>query len=503
MMNKWFRTALIIMLLSMSLAVAAYAKHDQHPSAKALHIKDKDEINSYDIKLDHLIQQGIFKLNKVQQDTVLTEYTHERYSQFYKSIAVWGGEIIKHRKNKSVYLINGNYYNNINVSVTSVIDDRKAIAKAKSDSNKNSFKTTQCELVIYPDAQKYYLAYRITLFDFGYRWIYFVSAVDGKIINKYNDIKTEGTIGRGTGTHGDAKKFSSEKDGTYYYSHDVMRPASIITYDMNHDDSTGNLMKNTDNIWTDGAFVDAHVYAGWVYDFFYKNFNRNSIDNNNMEVKSFVHYLWNYNNAFWDGYEMVYGDGDGVECSYFSGALDVVAHEISHGVTDYTSRLIYSYESGALSEAFSDIMGTSAEFYFESPGSGPLRADWRMGEDACYPGLRFMDNPHINGLPAHYSERYTGTQDNGGVHINCTIVDNTFYLLANGGTNDVSGISVSGIGINPAMQIFYRGFTVYLTPSSNFSDARIATVQAAIDLYGVSSTELQRLNQAWNAVGVN
>lgn len=487
----------------MSLISFFYARDGQSLPAKRLFIKEKDDVDQYDVKLERLIKEGVFQLSKVQQDTVLPGYAHEHYTQFYKSIKVWGAEIIKHKRNNEVYLMNGNYFNNINVSTKPAIDEKKAVETTKSDSSRNSFKDIHSELVIFPGAGKYYLTYRITLFDFGYRWVYFVNAADGKIIYKYNDIKIEGAIGTGTGVHGDTKKFSSEHDGNYYYSHDVMRPASIITYDMMHGDTTGYLMKTSDNHWTDGAFVDAHVYAGWIYDYYYKNLNRKGIDDNNMGILSFVHYKWNYNNAFWDGYEMVYGDGDGNECSYFSGALDVVAHEISHAVTDYTSGLIYQYESGALSEAFSDIMGTSAEFNFEPAGDGSLHADWMVGEDACYPAIRFMDHPHNNDLPDHYSERYTGNQDNGGVHINCCIVDNAFYLLTNGGTNDTSGISVSGIGLNSAIQIFYRGFSVYLTPSANFSDARAATIQAARDLYGASSNEAQRTAQAWHAVGVN
>src|SRR5262249_40334570 len=149
-----------------------------------------------------------------------------------------------------------------------------------------------------------------------------------------------------------------------------------------------------------------------------------------------------------DGF-IYYGDGDGKLFNYLAGGLDVVGHELTHGVTDYTSRLEYHDEPGALNEAFSDIMGTSIEFFFEKakpPQKGPNLV---MGEDVTLiaPGyIRSLQNPIANGNPDHYSLRqYIGTKiDNGGVHVNSTIVSHAFYLAVAGGTNRVSGISVTG-----------------------------------------------------------
>ncbi len=137
----------------------------------------------------------------------------------------------------------------------------------------------------------------------------------------------------------------------------------------------------------------------------------------------------------------------GQTVDFLSGALDIVAHELTHGVTDYTSSLIYQNESGALNEAFSDIMGTSVEFYFQQPGSGNLRADYLIGEDVFRPGgIRSMADPQAYGDPDHYSRRFTGTADNGGVHINSGIPNQAFYLAIEGGTNRTSGLSVQGVG---------------------------------------------------------
>ena len=283
---------------------------------------------------------------------------------------------------------------------------------------------------------------------------------------------------------------------------------------------------DSDNVWTDGAVVDAHAYQGWIYDYYYKRFGRRGLDDGNLEVIGIVHPLARadaglyppdtrntfINNALYlgDGF-MMYGDGDGRVFTYLAGALDVVAHELAHGVTDYSSQLEYQDESGALSEAFSDIMGASAEFFFQPVGSGPQRADWLLAEDVTLvsPGyLRSLNNPSAAGYPDHYSLRkFIGTEeDNGGVHYNCTIVDHAFYLAVAGGTNRVSGVSVAGVGlanIERMEKIFYRAFVFHLGPHARFSDARAATLQAAADLFGPGSNERAQVQLAWTAVGVN
>jgi bacillolysin len=174
--------------------------------------------------------------------------------------------------------------------------------------------------------------------------------------------------------------------------------------------------------------------------------------------------------------------------------------------------LIYRNESGALNEAFSDIMGTNVEFFFQPIGNGPQKADYLLGEDVFVPdqpgsqaGLRSLADPLSLGGPDHYSLRYTGSADNGGVHFNCTIPDHAFYLAIEGGTNRTSGRSVQGVGAANREQIekvFYRGFTSLMPPDATFAVARRATVQAAIDLYGGDSAPFRAVSQAWDAVGV-
>jgi thermolysin len=176
-------------------------------------------------------------------------------------------------------------------------------------------------------------------------------------------------------------------------------------------------------------------------------------------------------------------------------------------VTDYTSGLIYRDESGALNEAFSDIMGTAAEFYFQPAGNGLMKADYLIGEDVVRPGgFRSMENPQAFGDPDHYSRRFLGDSDNGGVHTNSGIVNQAYYLAIEGGTNRTSGLAVQGVGQSNREQIektFYRAFTELLPSNATFATARAATIQAARDLYGANSAAERAVTQAWTAVGVN
>jgi len=219
---------------------------------------------------------------------------------------------------------------------------------------------------------------------------------------------------------------------------------------------------------------------------------------------------------FGSGIPPGFSAANGRNYTYFSGALDIAAHELSHAVTGATSNLIYRDESGALNEAFSDMMGKSVEFFYHPPGGAVGQADYVLGKDisrAVRPGVfsgdRSMSNPRLYGDPDHYSGYLrlpnTPAGDNGGVHINSGIPNNAFSLSLEGGINNTAGLIVPGVGGANREQIekvFYRAFTSLLPASATFSTARIATIQAARDLYGVGSAPERAVTQAWDAVGV-
>ncbi|NBQ49007.1 MAG: M4 family peptidase, partial [Sphingobacteriia bacterium] len=267
-----------------------------------------------------------------------------------------------------------------------------------------------------------------------------------------------------------------------------------------------NNFTSTTSTWSLSTFdqgaLDAHWGAERTYDYFLNIHNRNSINNAGFKLLSFVHYGTNYQNAFWDGQRMTYGDGGG-SYKIFT-ALDVCGHEISHGLTSNTSNLMYQNESGALNESYSDIFGASIENF-----ARPSNWNWKIGEDLTNSGngLRTMANPNQFGDPDTYggTSWYTGTADNGGVHTNSGVSNYWYYLLTQGGsgTNDIGNtFSVTGIGFNSASRIAFRALTVYYTPTTNYATARLLSIQAAKDLFGDCSNETIQTINAWHAVGI-
>ena len=258
-----------------------------------------------------------------------------------------------------------------------------------------------------------------------------------------------------------------------------------LVYNANNTTSLpGTLVRSEGQGPTGNADVDnAYAYSGDTYDFYSASFGRDSYNNAGATLKSTAHYGVSYRNAFWNGLQMVYGDG-------YASAQDVVGHELTHAVTEYSAGLIYEWQSGALNEAFSDIMGESVEWF--KKGS----ADWVMG--AALPGgaIRSLKEPNeyeVLGQPSpkHLSEWYAGCADSYGVHVNSTIVGHAYYLLA------------SNIGVGNASQIFYRTLTVYLGPNSTMEDARNSAIQSSIDLYGNGSNQYNKTVSAFNSVGLN
>jgi len=384
------------------------------------------------------------------------------------------------------------------------LSEKKAIKLYQKAIKASEFEVApKAELVIYPVKNDAVYAYKVTSTVLAgkepSRWTYFIDANSGKVLNKFDQL----AHATGTDVLGRSVTFNTTLSAGKYYLQDTTRGKGIYTYDAkNRTSLPGTLWADADNVFNatyDRAAVSAHVNAAKTYDFYKNTYGRNSYDNAGARLNSTVHYSTSYNNAFWDGTKMVYGDGDGSTFTYLSGALDVVAHELTHAVTEYSAGLVYQNESGAINEAVSDIMGTVAEY---SVGSN---FDWLVGEDIYTPGvsgdaLRSMSNPAAYGDPDHYSKRYTGTQDNGGVHTNSGIVNKAAYLLGNGGTH--TGVTVTGVGVPKLGAIYYRALTVYLTPNSNFSSLRAAVVQSAKDLYGSTSAEATAAAKSFDAVGV-
>ena len=277
---------------------------------------------------------------------------------------------------------------------------------------------------------------------------------------------------------------------------------SMETYDCSH--SPGNncsLVSQEAGIINTGdtALDAAHNYALATYNYYWNNFGRDSMDGVGMRLRSRVHYGINYNNAFWDGTQVTYGDGDGVMFVPLSLGLDIVAHELTHAVTSSSSKLVYRGESGALNEAMSDIFAALVER--EEGGSD--YDIWSLGEaiytpDITADALRSISDPVATGGFDYYPTRYKGDFDYGGVHANSGIANLAFYLLVNGGVHprQRTNITVPAIGFVNAAYIFYHANVDCLTPSSTFYMARMCTAEVFGGKY------LEAVHLAWDAVGV-
>jgi Zn-dependent metalloprotease len=294
--------------------------------------------------------------------------------------------------------------------------------------------------------------------------------------------------------------------GSQFRLREEGRGNGVYTFDLNNTTSGGNGSDifNATNVWNPGGIdayaLDAHFGAEMTYDYFFNNFNRNSIDGNGFQLISRVHYGVNYVNAFWDGSRMTYGDGNAAFSPLTT--LDIAGHEIAHGLTNFTSNLVYQDEPGALNESFSDIFGAAVEFYALGFNNG----DWLMGEDIGN-AFRSLSNPNIYGDPDTYLGQnwYIGPNDNGGVHINSGVQNYWFHLLTVGGTgtNDLGDdFDVVGIGVNDAEAIAYRNNVVYLTVTSDYEDAYYFAMQSALDLFGPCSQQLSSCANAWYACGL-
>lgn len=464
-----------------------------------------------------------FKLRGAQKDDLAT---HVRLDQVYRGLPVFGGQLIAHLDPQgNPRSENGRFYEGLSLSTTPSLTDAQAIAIAtKALGYKGSFaEAPSARLLVLPEADTAVLAYQVSLLvedgtDATGRYQYFINANDGSVALSYNSIDTAHTIGTGNSLYSGTVNLGTELvDGTYELRDTTRGNMKTVDID-NHGGGNGKVFTDLDNLWGDGttsntqsAAADAHFGAAQTWDYYLNVHGRRGIDGEGFQIISRVHYGKSYNNAFWNGKVMTYGDGDGFIFSPLV-ALDIAGHEITHGLTTMTADLIYEGESGALNESFSDIFGTAVEFY--SAGAGGRQPDYYIGEDIflrpdAAPGFRNLQAPVEDNDPDHYSVRLfpepckpSGKNDSCGVHSNSGIQNHAFYLLAEGGTNAVSGLSVSAIGRQKAEAIFYRALTSYLFPSANFSDARAAALSAAADLYGAGSTEYNATAQAWTAVGV-
>jgi Zn-dependent metalloprotease len=455
---------------------------------------------------------------------------HSTWQQHYHGLPVENAIYKLHQKGSEV---NGNgvIYDEINSGSSPILDGQESIEIAllhvnarkyawqnsatevllkriKKDRTATNYPNP--ELTILPINKEFKLVWKMVIFatEPHAQLQVFVDAGSGEILRQYELSCTQEAVGSGKTKYSGTQTITSDSiPPGYYRLRDYSRGGGIETYNAQHYESA-NLpdsavdfidLTNTwilDTIAQDDAAVDVHWGLEMSYDYFLNEHSRNSFDGNGIPMIAYVHVGTNWFNARFAGLWMEFGDGTGFPLT----SLDVVAHEMAHGVTGTSAGLIYNGESGALNESFSDIFGAEVEF-----AALPATADYQIGTENF--AFRDMSNPNSFGHPDTYlgGNYYIGPSDNGGVHTNSGVQNYWFYLLVEGGigTNDIgNNFNVTGIGHTDAAQIAYRNLNFYLTPSSTYLDARHGALAAAEDIFGPCSVQANQVLNAWYAVGV-
>jgi Zn-dependent metalloprotease len=382
---------------------------------------------------------------------------------------------------------------------------------------------------------------------------FFVGAHTGVILDRWSTLQTSAVVGAGLSQYSGTVNLAANSLASGFELRDLTRGSggtygnNVVT-NMNHSTSVdGAIYTDADNIWGDGlnyvettdttlangqtAGVDAAFGMQTTWDMYKNVYARNGLDNTGKATYSRVHYSTAYDNAFWSStcFCMTYGDGS----SFLTlTSLDVAAHEMSHGVMASSANLTYKGESGGLNEANSDIMAAAAEFYARGNGTAAIpnytdvtaaistvggvvpAANYLVGEQLettsfTHP-LRWMYKPSLDGKSP---DAWFSTIKRLDVHYSSGPANHWFFLLAHGSQVDAfsgnmaspmaNGVtSITGIGNHAAAAIWYRAVTKYMTSTTVYAGARTATLQAASDLYGATSTEYAAVNLAWKAVNV-
>jgi bacillolysin len=502
-------------------------------------------LRTFDAQVDQMLRTRDLRVREAMRDADLPERRHERLDQYYRGVRIIGGDLTRQIAPDGTVSVFGMLHSGLDIDTTprlTVGEARTAINNAVSGEPVGP----PVELVVLPLSDGYHLAYRGQAFDGTEIRNVFIDANSAAVLRKYREFITE--VGKGKGTYGDDKKVSTKSVSGTFVTDDGLRPSAITTFDMKGNLSrtnsvlnrftvlgTSDMASDSDNDWTDSTVVDAHVYAGWYYDYLFKRFNRHGIDDRELRIHVLTHPVNRadiffqppsviglyYLNAFFcptcgtDGRGTVLlGEGaplnfvgPGIDVKPFSAAFDVVAHELTHAVTAATSNLngFELSEAGALNEAFSDMFGVGAAFSFLPAGPGQMQANYVIGKDLSVPTGAFAIRNLANPLALRDPDHYTGRVIGGDPHFNSTIASHAYFLAIEGGTNRTSGRTVQGVGANNRDQIekaFFRANTVLMTSSSTFALTRVATIQAARDLFGANSPAERAITQAWEAVGV-
>ena len=483
--------------------------------------------------------------------TTKTALTHYKYDQWFKGIKVSYASYTLSVKDNEVRFMTGNFYKTDEAaSVNPVLSETQAFNKALSfvGAEKYMWQDASSEQFIKmryhnPDTtylpkgqltwiedfnnkgetRELHLAYSFDIYARAplSRQLVYVDAVTGKILLSNSLIRH--TAATGSTLYSGVVPFQSGHVGATYLLFDSTRGNGVQTLNMHNgtDYTAATDFTSATNTWpaaaADSQAIDAQWGASRVYDYWDTVQGRLSWDNMNGILQQYVHFDVSYDNAFWDGQEMNYGDGSGCGGGGFTPlvSLDVTAHEIGHGVCQATCNLIYAGEGSGIDEGLSDCWGASIENW-----ANPHEVDavpkqtWKMGEEiGCGNPLRSMDFPKLQGLPDTYHGVNwfdvtgcvaSGANDDCGAHTNMGVISKWYYLLTVGGTgtNDLGhAYAVTGLGFGESQNILYQ--TELVMPSNaDYPTTRAASIDVATTIYGPCSPEVEAVTMAWYAVGV-
>lgn len=448
-----------------------------------------------------------YALKTVQTNSPIKQKRHIRYQQHYQGIPIWAKQAIVHlNKQNQVAKLNGSLVKNVEKDLVSAkdlvasISSEDALAQLKKYftktnkqlSEESEFSQEHVKQVIFiGDNNKAVLAYYVHYFvesldGVPFKPAFIMNAKNGKILKQWNSLNHVEATGPGGNT----------KTGTYEYGTDfdaldvtqsgdtcIMENSNVKTVDLNHGTSGDTSFSfpcfhNTHKSINGAAspLNDAHFFGNAIYDLYNTWYGTNPLS---FQLVMRVHYGTNYENAFWNGQEMTFGDGQSTFHPLVS--LDVSAHEVAHGITEQNSGLIYSDQSGGINEAFSDISGEAAELFVRGTNDWLVGADIFKSEGA----LRYFEDPTLDGRSIGHADDYYSGID---VHLSSGVFNRAFYLLAN----------MDGWGVRKAYDVMFDANRNYWTPSTNFIEGACGVINAADDL----SYPVADVIDAFNQVGI-
>ena len=473
--------------------------------------------------------------------------THHAFQQYHNDVLVEFAVYKLHARDGAVVKTNGTLARNISVNTEPVLTEQQALDRALACIGADVYNwevprleemkkeaTGDAAATFYPvgelliadadfnpkNGNSYKLTWKFDIHSASPSrrdWVY-VDAITGEVVKELDLLmhehahehahsveETDGFPGIAETRYSGTVEIITDSTAEGYVLQDFTRGRGIETYDALNvfgTDSSANFVDD-DNYWANAnerandAATDCHWASEQLYDYLRDVHSFDSYDNKGSKMISYVHYGESWRNASWNGFWGQYGDADGEPWVY----MDVVGHEYAHGFTWATAALLYTRESGALNESFSDILGEVLQAYINGGD-----VDW-LATPSPFDTIRDYANPsNFNDPDTYLGDNWqTDAFDNFGVHTNSGVQNRWFYLLSTGGegvNDNGEQYSVQAIGMDAAMQIVMRNMTTYLFPTSQFADARQASLFSAEDIFGLCSDEYKEIANAWHAVGV-